>query len=126
MERADVDRWLRAYVDAWKSYGRDEILALFSDDVAYRYHPYDEPVRGPAAVADSWVADDAIDEPGTYDAAYEAIAVEGDVAVATGASTYRNPDGSVRTIYDNCFVIRFDADGRCAEFTEWFIKRPDP
>ena len=21
-------------------------------------------------------------------------------------------------------VMRFDADGRCAEFTEWFMKRP--
>lgn len=25
---------------------------------------------------------------------------------------------------DNCFVIRFDPDGRCIEFTEWFMERP--
>jgi ketosteroid isomerase-like protein len=126
MGRAEVDRWLSAYVDAWKSYERDEILALFSEDVVYRYHPYDEPVRGAGQVADSWVTEDTIDEPGTYEAAYEAIAVEGDVAVATGSSTYTNPDGSLRTIYDNCFVMRFDPDGRCSEFTEWFMERPDP
>ena len=27
-------------------------------------------------------------------------------------------------VYDNCFVMRFDGDGRCREFTEWFMKRP--
>jgi hypothetical protein len=30
----------------------------------------------------------------------------------------------VDKVYDNCFVIRFDAEGRCREFTEWFIERP--
>jgi hypothetical protein len=24
----------------------------------------------------------------------------------------------------NLFVLRFDADGRCAEFVEWFIEHP--
>ena len=50
MEKADVSRWLDDYVQAWKSYDRDAIGALFSDDVSYRYHPYDEPIRGREAV----------------------------------------------------------------------------
>jgi ketosteroid isomerase-like protein len=125
MERGDVDSWLRDYIEAWKSYDRDRILALFADDVECRYEPYSEPVRGAAAVADSWVAEDRVDEPGTYDAAYRAIAVDGEVAVATGSSTYFNPDGSIRAIYDNCFLMGFDAEGRCREFTEWYMKRPD-
>jgi ketosteroid isomerase-like protein len=125
MERGDVDSWLRDYIEGWKSYDRDRILALFADDVECRYEPYSEPVRGAAAVADSWVAEDRVDEPGTYDAAYRAIAVDGEVAVATGSSTYFNPDASIRAIYDNCFLMRFDAEGRCREFTEWYMKRPD-
>ena len=39
MEKADVSRWLDDYVQAWKTYDRDAIGALFSDDVSYRYHP---------------------------------------------------------------------------------------
>ena len=50
MEKAEVDRWLRSYVEAWKSYDRDLIGELFAEDVEYRYHPYDEPVVGRAAV----------------------------------------------------------------------------
>jgi ketosteroid isomerase-like protein len=131
MERTDVERWLSAYIEAWKTYDRDQIAALFSDDVRYRYHPYDEPIEGRQAVVESWLGEgdheDAStrDEEGTYDATYEPVAVEGDVVVATGASTYRTePGGPVEKVYDNCFVMRFDADGRCREFTEWFVERP--
>jgi hypothetical protein len=35
-------------------------------------------------------------------------------------------DGPVNEAYDNCFVMRFDSDGLCREFTEWFMKRPMP
>lgn len=123
MERGDVARWLQDYVEAWKSYDREAILALFADQVQYRYRPYDHPVIGSQAVADSWLSD--ADEEGSYDAAYQPIAVDGEYAVATGSSTYTHPDGSIRAIYDNCFVLRFDGEGRCLEFVEWYMKRPD-
>ena len=122
MEREAVARWLGAYVAAWKSYDRDQVGALFSEDCVYRYYPYDEPIRGRDEIVASWL--DEPDEPGSYDAEYEPVAIEGDVAVATGTSTYTKPDGSIRAVYDNCFVMRFDAGGLCAEFTEWFIERP--
>jgi ketosteroid isomerase-like protein len=129
--RADVDRWLQAYVDAWKSYDRDRIGALFCDDVEYRYHPYDEPIRGRDDVVDSWlgVGDHASastpDAPGTYEAEYRTIAVDADTAVALGTTSYRaEPRGPVERVYENCFVIRFDSTGRCRKFTEWYMQRP--
>lgn len=132
MEREGVARWLDAYVEAWKTYDRELIAALFADDVRYRYHPYDEPIVGRAAVVESWLGEgeheDAStrDPEGTYEARYSPVAVDGDVAVATGSSTYYDrPGGSVDKIYDNCYVMRFDGEGRCCEFTEWFMKRPD-
>jgi ketosteroid isomerase-like protein len=132
MKRADVTRWLDAYVDAWKTYDRERIAALFADDVEYRYHPYDEPIKGRDAVVESWLGEgdhegaSTRDAEGTYDAAYSPVAVDGDVAVATGSSTYlERPGGPVEKVYDNCYVMRFDGDGRCRELTEWFMKRPD-
>jgi len=127
MDKAEVQRWLDDYVAAWKSYDREAIAALFSEDVAYRYHPYDEPVRGREAVVAAWVGEGDLDvassrdEPGTYDASYEPFAVDGDVAVAVGASTYTDPP----KVYDNCYLLRFDGDGRCAESAEFFMARPE-
>jgi ketosteroid isomerase-like protein len=133
VDRADVDRWLAAYGDAWKTYDPDQVRALFADEIEYRYHPYDDPVRGRDAVVASWLGEgdeagaSTRDREGTYDATYHAVAVEGDVAVATGRSTYlTEPGGEVEKVFDNCFVMRFDAAGRCREFTEWFMERPRP
>jgi ketosteroid isomerase-like protein len=122
VERGDVDRWLERYVDAWKSYGRASIADLFSEDAEYRYHPYDDAIRGREAIVESWLEEP--DAPGTFEAEYAAIAVDADVAVATGTTTYRAPDGSIDSVYDNLFVLHFDEEGRCRSFTEWFMKRP--
>ena len=133
MHAQDVDRWLSAYVEAWKTYDPERIAALFSEDVTYRYHPYDAPVRGRDAVLASWLGQggdagaSTRDEPGTYDARYRAIAVDGEVAVATGTTQYSSVPGAPPSrLFDNCFVMRFDTSGRCREFTEWFMERPDP
>jgi hypothetical protein len=131
--REDVNRWLGRYVEAWKTYDPGQVEALFAEDISYRYHPYDDPIEGRAAVVASWLEAGEIasasgrDEPGTYDAFYRCVAAEGDMAVAIGSSSYKDsPDGPVVRVYDNCFVMRFDSEGRCRDFTEWFMKRPNP
>lgn len=122
MNRDQVAQWLESYVAAWQTYDRASIEALFAKEASYRYHPYDEPLKGRDAIVESWLEEP--DASGTYEGHYEPVAVEGNVAVAVGTSTYRRKDGSVRDIYDNCFVLRLDDDGRCTDFTEWFMKRP--
>jgi ketosteroid isomerase-like protein len=131
MDHQSAQEWLDRYVAAWLTYDHDAIGSLFSDDVTYRYHPWDEPVVGRDAVVASWLGErddegaSSRDEPGTYAAAYAPVAVDGDVVVATGTSTYRDePDGPVTQTFANCFVIRFDGHGRCREFTEYYAKHP--
>lgn len=114
MTREGVQAWLDAYVAAWRSY--DGIAELFSDDAEYRYHPYDEPLRGRDAIVEDWLGDR--DEPGSWEASYAPLLVEGDRAVATGETRYAGG----RT-FSNAFVLAFDADGRCREFTEWYMEQ---
>jgi SnoaL-like protein len=131
--REQVNSWLGRYIEAWKTYDGDQVEALFAEDISYRYHPYDDPIEGREAVVESWLEAGEFegasgrDEPGTYDAFYRCVAAEGDMAVAIGSSSYKDsPDGPVVRVYDNCFVMRFDSEGRCRDFTEWFMKRPNP
>ena len=131
MDRGDVDRWLAGYVEAWRTYDREQIAALFSADAQYRYHPYDEWVRGRDAIVRSWLGEDTAegastpDPPGTWEADYRAFAVDGDRAVVVGSTAYAaEPGGPVDRVYDNCFILDFDADGRCRQFTEWYVQRP--
>jgi len=75
MERHEAQGWLDRYVAAWLSYEPAEIAALFGDDVAHRYHPYDDPVIGREAVVASRIGESGAeaastrDAPGTYEAA---------------------------------------------------------
>jgi hypothetical protein len=131
MDQEAAQEWLDRYVDAWMSYDPDDISGLFSEDIAYRYHPYDEPIVGRAAVVAAWLEEgdsgdaSSRDAPGTYEAEYSPVAVDGDTVVATGTSRYREvPGGPVVRVYQNCFVMRFDGKGRCREFTEYFMRRP--
>lgn len=113
-----LQAWLDAYVEAWKTYDRDAIAELFSADASYAYHPYDEePLRGREAIVESWLSER--DEPGSWEAGYAPLLVDGDRAVATGETRYA--DG--RT-FSNLYVMRFDGDGRCSEFVEWFMEQP--
>jgi hypothetical protein len=131
VDRADAQAWLDKYVAAWLCYDANDIAALFTEDIVYRYHPYDDPIVGRESVVASWLGEDSSDgastrdAPGTYQAHYEPVAVDDDVVVATGTSSYRErPDGPIIRLYHNCFVMRFDTEGRCREFTEYYVKRP--
>jgi len=123
MTHDDVKRWLADYIDAWRSSDRQAILDLFSENATYSYGPYREPIRGREAITDNWL--EGPDAPDSWDADYTPIAVDGDTAVVHGRSRYFNDDRtSLRTEYDNIFVIRFDAEGRAREFSEWFVEKP--
>jgi hypothetical protein len=112
MTHADVQAWLDRYIDAWRRNERQPILDLFSENATYSYGPYGEPLRGRAAIADDWLANP--DAPGSWSAEYRPIAVDGDTAISNGRSRYFEEDEkTLRTEYDNIFVIRFDPKRPC-------------
>jgi ketosteroid isomerase-like protein len=129
MNRSDVQDWLNRYVAAWHRREPDQIAQLFSDSAVYRYNPYGDEsqwVRGREAIVQAWLEED--DEPGSWEASYQPIAVDGDRAVATGISRYLASGDVPESTYHNAFLLRFDADGACSEFVDYFLlaKPPTP
>src|SRR4051794_16524345 len=124
LTHAQFQDWLDRYVAAWKSYDPQQIGGLFSDGVEYRYGPADDPVVGRDAIVNDWLS--SKDDAGSYDAAYEPLAIDGDTHVARGWSRYFEADGStLKDEYFNVYLCRFDADGRCASFTEYWMQNRD-
>lgn len=117
MDHVAFQTWLDRYVDAWRSGDPTAIGDLFSPGAEYFYGPYHEPVVGREAIVRDWTK--APDAPGSWEAEYRPLAIDGEVAVATGESRYP-AEGKT---YSNIFVCRFDADGRCREFREWFMEK---
>jgi hypothetical protein len=122
MDRAAFGAWLVRYVDAWRLNDPTAIGDLFSKDVRYAFDPFSEAVVGRPAVVAAWLADP--DEPGSWEADYEVLAVDGEAFVAHGRTRYLTDDRSdIDREFANIVVCRFDDDGRCREFTEWFMRR---
>ena len=123
---AAVARWLADYVTAWTSYDAEAIGALFSEDAVYRWHPWDGPddaAHGREAIVTSWL--EAKDAPESWTAEYTPWAIDGDRAVALGTSRYFATEDATEALYHNVFLLRFDETGRCAEFTDVYMRRPD-
>lgn len=112
--------WLDGYVAAWRSNDASEIGRLFTEDVVYSYRAGREVVTGRDALVADWLREP--DDPSSWNARYEPLAIDGEVHVARGWSRYLRPDGSLRDEYSNIFVCRFDEAGQCSEFTEWWMR----
>jgi SnoaL-like domain len=122
MDRAAFGTWLDRYVDAWRLDDPVAIGDLFSADARYAFDPFGEAVVGRPAIVTAWTTNP--DEPGSWEADYEVLAIDGDIHVAHGRTRYLTDDRSgVDREFANIFVCRFDDDGRCREFTEWYMRR---
>ena len=111
-----VRGWVDAYLAAWTSNDRGDIEALFTPDATYRYRPHGDPLTGPDAIVTSWLENK--DDPGTWHASLEPLVVQGDLAIVTGTVDYDS--GSP---FSNLWVLRFGENGRCSDFTEWYMDR---
>lgn len=115
-----VHAWIDSYLQAWNSNDPADIRALFTQDAAYHTEPYSPPWRGRDEIVRQWL--DRKDEPGQAEFRWHLLAVTPEIAVVQGETSYPTE----RHTYSNLWVIRLDAEGRCAEFTEWWMRHPAP
>ena len=118
MTRDEVQAWLDAYTEAWRSYDATAISDLFAPDATYAFHPYEEPVRGTDAIVAVWLKEP--DEPSSWDASYAPSLIQDRQAIATGETRYLNSGH----VFSNLFELDFDTDGRCTRFVEWYVPHP--
>jgi uncharacterized protein (TIGR02246 family) len=111
-----VTAWIDGYIRAWNSNDPIDIGGLFTDDAEYYTAPFRRPWRGRDQIVEDWLA--RRDEPGETSFDWRPLVVTGEVAIVEGTTRY--PEQS----FSNLWVIRLDDDGRCREFTEWWMEHP--
>lgn len=118
---SDVDHlsdWINGYLRAWESNEPADITTLFTEDAAYYPAPYREPWRGHDQIVAGWLKH--ADEPGETSFVWGPISVTDELAVVRATTSY--PD----RVYSNLWLIRLAPDGRCREFTEWWMEQTPP
>src|SRR5262245_35842589 len=120
MERAEFDRWLSAYKNAWE--GRDPQAAadLFSNDAEYYWTPLDPPALGPAGVAAAWEGAVSQQRDITFTYAILAMTERGGIA-RWRADFIRTPN--VKTCIEGILTTEFAAPRKCRIFREWWHSR---
>jgi uncharacterized protein (TIGR02246 family) len=120
MDRQTLQQWVDGYRRAWESNDPEEIGALFTNDATYLTEPYAKPIEGREAIVADWL--ERKDEPGDTTWSSDVLAVCDDIAFVQGVAEYFTQPPRV---YSNLWVVRLNDDGRCSEFTEWWMKHKD-
>ena len=116
----DIERWVAAYVDAWRSPGTDALAELFTPDATYIQGPYRAPVTGLAAIARIW--DEERPEGERFDITHEVVASEGATSVVRVQVDYHAPREQQ---WRDLWMVVLDSDGLCTHFEEWPFAPPD-
>jgi SnoaL-like domain len=121
MDRESFNRWLGAYGKAWTGRNAEAAASLYADDATYQVTPFDEPLRGWAAIREYWDGVAKTEEGIQF--GYEILAVTAEHGIARWwASFVRVPPG-LATKLDGIFLISLDGTGRCQSLREWWVKR---
>jgi len=120
MNRESFKRWLEAYGRAWT--GRDPVAAaaLYTDDATYQVTPFDEPMRGRAAISSYWEGVAKTQEGIKFD--FEVVAVTEQHGIARWRASFVRVPPGLATKLDGIFMIDLAADGRCQSLREWWHK----
>jgi hypothetical protein len=118
VEVSQVDRWMTDYVCAWNTNDPEDIGSLFTDGATYSPAPFVAPWLGREEIIAQWLR--RRDEPGTFSIEHDVVCTSGEHAVIRGLVRYHQ----VARTFSNIWLLRFDSDGRCSEFNEWWMEEP--
>jgi hypothetical protein len=119
VEREDFENWVQGYLKAWKTNQRKDIEALFTEDATYLTQAFREPWKGRETIVSGWLERGEWQGEWSFD--HHWMAVEGKIGVLEGVTTYHTQG----TAYNNIWVIVLDEGGRCREFREQWVQRPE-
>ena len=117
LEKKTVENWVDGYLQAWNSNDPGQIGSLFTQDALYYTSPFNQPWSGREAIISQWLAGQ--DAPGSFRFRYQVLSAADNLGIVRGWTEYLEPPRE----YSNIWVIRFDDQGKCSEFTEWFMQR---
>jgi uncharacterized protein (TIGR02246 family) len=121
MEQKVLEHWLTSYGRAWTSRDPEAAASLYTDDATYQVTPFDEPLRGRAAIYEYWVGVARSEERIQFD--YEVVAVTAELGVARWWASFLRVPAGLETKLDGVFLITLNSRAQCRSLREWWHKR---
>ena len=124
MDQSGLNSWLERYGEAWKKRNPKSAAELFSEDGTYQVTPFEEPMRGRAAIFEYWSHVAKTEQ--NIDFGFEILAATQEMGVARWWASFVIVPQALHTKLDGIFLIRLDAEGRCTSLREWWHKQQHP
>jgi limonene-1,2-epoxide hydrolase len=117
-------QWLDALGHAWEGRDPDAAARLFTENATYQETPFEEPMRGQAAIRAYWEEVPRGQDQVKFACEVLAFDGQGEGIAHWRASFARVPSG-VRVELDGILVVQLDESGLCTEFREWWHRREE-
>ena len=121
MSRGSFSLWLEKYGRAWETRDAKAAAELYAEDGTYQVTPFVEPMRGRAAILDSWRHVAETEEQVQF--SYEILAVTYEQGIARWRASFVIAPPGLKTKLDGIFVISLDDKGKCVSLREWWHKQ---
>ena len=125
MDEGEVGKWLADYGRAWEQGDAKAVMTLFSPGALYYETPFSAPIVGLDAIHDYWKAGAGQSQ---RDVSFRCTVLSAvrDSALARWQATFTRVPSGVGVRLDGVLLARFDEQGRCAEFREWWHREETP
>src|SRR5438046_8845456 len=110
MDREIFDHWLASYGRAWTRRDPEAAASLYADDGTYQVTPFDEPLRGRAAIYEYWAGVAQTEERIRFD--YEILAVTAEHGIARWLAYFVLVPPGRKTDLDGMLVLAWGSEGR--------------
>ena len=120
MDQKSLTRWLEAYGRAWMDRDAVAAAALYTDDATYQVTPFEDPLRGRAAIHAYWDGIARTQEGIQFD--FDVLAVTAGYGLARWRASFVRVPPGLNTRLDGIFLIVLAPDGRCQSLREWWHK----
>ena len=125
MDEVAFGRWLNAYGQAWEQGDAKAAMTLFAPGALYYETPFSAPLVGLDAIHDYWKAG-AGQSQRDVRFHYTVLSAARDTGIARWAATFIRVPSAMSVQLDGVLLARFDEQGRCAEFREWWHREETP
>lgn len=121
MDRESFERWLSLYGSAWSDRNAERAASLYAEDAIYQVTPFQEPLRGQAAIYEYWKGVTSTEENIEFE--YQVLALSTDYGIAHWQASFVRVPPGLHTRLDGIFLVSLNADGRCQSLREWWHKK---
>src|SRR3989440_11695698 len=121
MDRESFNHWLAAYGSVWTSRDAEAAASLYAENSTYQVTPFDERLRGRAAIYEYWTGVAKTEEEIQFD--YEILAVTAEHGIARWRASFVRVPPGLQTKLDGIFLIVLNSAGRCLSLREWWHKQ---